>query len=134
MDFAEYQKEVEKTAEYPSCGTSDRRAVFYTLIGLQGEIGEAAKKIMNFVAVFNPDLSYIDQQDFLQEIEESNDKEKILKELKESIVHELGDVLWYLASLSREMGSSLEEIAEANILKIRSRKDRGKIQGSGDDR
>ncbi|MEL7340628.1 MAG: MazG nucleotide pyrophosphohydrolase domain-containing protein [Bacteroidota bacterium] len=47
---------------------------------------------------------------------------------------EMGDVLWYLAVGADEFGLSLSEIAAANIEKLASRKARGVIQGSGDDR
>ena len=47
---------------------------------------------------------------------------------------EIGDVLWYLAALSQELGLELQDIAEQNILKLQSRKDRGLLSGSGDNR
>jgi len=39
---------------------------------------------------------------------------------------ELGDVLWYIATLA--------EVAQANVDKLRSRMERGKLSGSGDNR
>ncbi len=56
------------------------------------------------------------------------------KESKDAIKFELGDVLWYISQLSSELGYELEEVANANLEKLNSRKIRGKIQGSGDDR
>lgn len=47
---------------------------------------------------------------------------------------ELGDVLWFVSSLARLYGFSLEEIARMNIDKLESRQKRGVIGGSGDDR
>ena len=56
------------------------------------------------------------------------------KDNKDAIKLELGDVLWYISQLSSELGYQLEEIANANLQKLNSRKIRGKIHGSGDDR
>jgi len=53
---------------------------------------------------------------------------------KEAIAKELGDVLWYIAALSGDLGISMDEIASQNIRKLQDRASRGKIQGSGDDR
>ena len=56
------------------------------------------------------------------------------KDSKDAIKFELGDVLWYISQLSSELGYELEEVAQANLQKLKSRKSRGKIQGSGDNR
>ncbi len=47
---------------------------------------------------------------------------------------EIGDVLWYAAALADELGITLEDVALANIEKIRSRSARGVTKGSGDNR
>jgi NTP pyrophosphatase (non-canonical NTP hydrolase) len=46
----------------------------------------------------------------------------------------LGDVLWYVANLSADLNISMQEVAEMNIDKLNSRKERGVLQGSGDNR
>ena len=52
----------------------------------------------------------------------------------ESIAAELGDVLWYLATICDVLNIELESVAQGNIDKLRSRKLRGALHGSGDDR
>jgi NTP pyrophosphatase (non-canonical NTP hydrolase) len=47
---------------------------------------------------------------------------------------ELGDVLWYIARLADLCGFTLEHIMKVNLAKLASRKERGVIQGYGDDR
>jgi len=53
---------------------------------------------------------------------------------KKEIIKEIGDVLWYVNSVSHLMGYSLEEVAQMNIDKLASRKQRNQIKGSGDNR
>ncbi len=47
---------------------------------------------------------------------------------------ELGDVLWYGSNCCSELGLSMGDVAQGNIDKLFDRKDRGVIQGDGDDR
>jgi NTP pyrophosphatase (non-canonical NTP hydrolase) len=47
---------------------------------------------------------------------------------------ELGDVLYYLTVFAHRMGSTLEDIQRDNVRKLESRKARGVIKGSGNDR
>ena len=42
--------------------------------------------------------------------------------------------MWYIANVANEFGLTLEEIAENNVLKLKSRSERGVINGSGDNR
>lgn len=53
---------------------------------------------------------------------------------KEKLAKELGDVLWYVSDIARCTGLSLEEIATANVEKLKSRQERGVLKGSGNDR
>jgi NTP pyrophosphatase (non-canonical NTP hydrolase) len=47
---------------------------------------------------------------------------------------ELGDILWFVSGIAMYHGLSLSEIADKNIEKLESRKQRNTIKGSGDDR
>ena len=107
--FSQYQKDTAITAVYPKIGES----YIYPLLGLNDEVGEVTGKIKK---VFRDETGIISPAK--------------LNDLKK----ELGDVLWYLSQLSTELGLGLEEIAQGNIDKLKSRQERGVLQGSGDDR
>lgn len=109
MTFEEYQNKSRKTAIYPNLGDN----YIYPTLGLVGEAGEVAEKIKKVLRDKNG---------------------KVDKVTKLEIAKELGDVLWYLAQLSSELGLSLNSIASQNIKKLFSRKQRGKLKGSGDNR
>ena len=53
---------------------------------------------------------------------------------KIEIAKEIGDVLLYCATLANDLGFTLEAIAQINIHKLQSRKERGMLGGSGDNR
>ena len=109
MELNHYQSESRKTALYPDVGSN----AIYPTLGLVGEAGEVADKVKKIL----------------------RDKNGLFdKKSKDEIKFELGDVLWYISQLSSELGYELEEVADANLKKLKSRKNRGKIQGSGDDR
>ena len=109
MEFNDYQRESRETALYPKVGSN----AIYPTLGLVGEAGEVADKVKKILRDNNGVFD---------------------KNSKDAIKFELGDVLWYISQLSSELGYQLEEVAHANLQKLNSRKKRGKIQGSGDDR
>jgi len=109
MTFEEYQKKSRETAIYPQVGKN----FIYPTLGLLGESGEIAEKIKKVIR---------------------DDEGKVSEEKRKEIEKELGDVLWYLAQLATELNLSLEEIAKGNIEKLFSRKERGVLHGSGDNR
>ena len=109
MDLNHFQKEARKTALYPDVGNN----TIYPTLGLVGEAGEVADKVKKIL----------------------RDKKGIFdSESKYAIKLELGDVLWYVSQLSSELGFDLDEVANTNLKKLKSRKDRGTLQGSGDER
>lgn len=114
----EYQRDADRTAIYHGKKTPD--GITYTVLGLTGESGELANKWKKYLRDYSGDSdATIDER---------------LEEFKKAMRKELGDVLWYVASMASELDSTLEDIAKENILKLQSRKERGVLGGSGDDR
>lgn len=121
MTFSEYQKLTEQTAIYgasigriaePGTPAYDMLCKAYAALGM-GECGETQGKIKKLIR----DSGGI-----------------VTNDHKVAIKKELGDQLWYIAQTAREFGLDLSDVAQANIDKLFSRKDRGVLQGSGDNR
>lgn len=58
----------------------------------------------------------------------------ITEEAKDAIIIEIGDTLWYLASLCQNLGTTLENAATLNIEKLELRHKNKTVHGSGDNR
>lgn len=113
MELTDYQKKAsrydffEPTTDLKSPGFIEK------VLGLTGEAGEAADKIKKII----------------------RDKDGVASEEdRAEIVKELGDVLWYVASLARYLDAPLSDVAKGNIDKLESRLQRNKLHGSGDNR
>lgn len=110
MTLDEYQTWAQSTAIYPTEGLLP---LVYCALKLNGEAGEVAEKIGKIIR---------------------DDKGVITTTHRLDIVLEIGDVLWYCANLAREAGYTLQQVADMNKRKLESRKARGKLGGSGDQR
>ena len=108
LKIDEYQNFAQETAIYPT----DMR-IIYPALGLAGETGEVVDKI--------------------KKVYRDNDRE-FDYEHKEAIAKELGDVLWYAANIATDLGYRLSEIAQMNVDKINSRRERNVMHGEGDER
>ena len=104
-----YQYEATKTAIFPK-----EKALEYLALGLTSEAGEVAGKVKKLIR---------DGEDV-----EGFEMKKI------AIASEVGDVLWYCAMMAKEVGVPLNTIMKENLEKLHSRRERGKLSGSGDDR
>ena len=120
ITFQEYQRRAAATAVYPHVGLNPDSAetiagcdYIYPTLGLCGEAGEVAEKVKKLIRDKNGAV---------------NDESRM------AIAKELGDVLWYVGALCTEIGVELDEVASINIDKLFSRKERGVIGGSGDER
>jgi NTP pyrophosphatase (non-canonical NTP hydrolase) len=114
--FDEYQELASHYAFYKEkFGDSDMN-VYYPVLGLVSESGEVADKIKKIAR----DTDY--------------DLRRLLSSDKIDIIKELGDCLWYIALIAHELEYDLSEVAEININKLASRRERNKLTGSGDNR
>lgn len=109
MKLSVYQQKSKATALYPAIG----HRVVYPALGLAGEAGEVANKVKK---IFR------------------DDKGEITDEKLEQLKKELGDVLWYVAQVANELDLDLDEIAQLNLDRLLSRKERGTLHGDGDNR
>jgi NTP pyrophosphatase (non-canonical NTP hydrolase) len=106
MNINTYQQEAAKTAIYSN-------KLIYPTLGLTGEAGEIANKVKKIL------------RDSSGELQDN---------IRQNLIDELGDVLWYVAALATDLGVELSEVANRNVEKLNSRKERGMIGGSGDNR
>lgn len=53
---------------------------------------------------------------------------------QKQIIHELSIVCFWLNRVAKEHGSTIEEVADLNLAKLRDRQERGVLHGSGNDR
>lgn len=110
LTFEAYQLKTAETAVYP--GQGELYGLVYVALGI-GEAGELQGKVKKIMR---------------------DDKGVVTPEKKQAILDELGDVLWYAARIADELGVGLEDVAAANVAKLADRKERGVLQGSGDNR
>jgi len=106
--FNKYQQMAAKTAVYPK-----EYSVSYPALGLAGEAGEVCNKIKKIYR---------------------DDKGKLTEERRNELISELGDVLWYISALSKDIGVPMELLATKNIEKLVKRMEEEKLQGEGDNR
>ena len=121
--FNNYQNQAKEYAIYPYAYFNDlingghvvarQLKAVYPALGLCGEAGEVSEKIKKIIRDKNG---------------------KYTEEDAVEISKELGDVLWYVSELASCFGLKLEDIANENINKLKSRKDRDVLSGSGDNR
>ena len=86
--------------------------LLYALMGLVGEVGEVYSLLAKGI------------RDGVEDEEAFRDKVK----------KELGDVLWFVAAICEDMDYTMDECAEAVVKKLKDRKERGVLGGSGDER
>lgn len=115
MHLDDYQEKIKKFDLNGPIADIDQvnMAFLDKVLGLPGEAGEVADKVKKIIRDQAGEISAADKQ---------------------ALGKELGDVIWYVATTARYLGLSLDELAQANINKLESRLERGKISGNGDDR
>lgn len=108
LSLDQYQQEAGKTAIYPA-----EWGFPYTVMGLVGEAGEVAQHLKKVIR---------------------DDGGEITPERRSLLIDELGDVLWYAAMTAKELGVSLEQVAQRNLIKLQHRQERNQLKGDGDER
>ena len=124
MTLNEYQEKAMSTC-MDSCNNFS-----YMMLNLVGEVGELSSKVAKMIRKEKFEIG--GKSNLRVDIKAVNgdDIAIIDKELK----LEAGDIAWQLAGLCKVFGWSLEDVCQANLDKLASRKARGVIDGNGDER
>jgi len=109
MTLDEYQQRATGTADF----SESMPAWVYLSLGLVSESGEVADKLKKVIR---------------------NQDSQFTAENYQDLKKELGDVLWYVSQLARELGFSLDEVGQTNLAKLADRKARNVIKSTGDNR
>lgn len=132
MTFNDFQA---KCAEFDIVGGPAHGKLWYYGLKLCGEAGELAEKIGK---LFRDGVK--GESVLCAALEYSADEVAVMRpsdlpwSFRLAVAKELGDVLWYITRLAYWFGFTLEEIASLNVEKLESRKARGVLGGSGDNR
>ena len=107
MKLNEYQDKAMET-RLPTAGLE------YAWFGLAGEVGELYS--------------------LMAKLYRDGKGERTDEDIMEDVKKELGDILWFIAAISKDYKFTLEEVAQKNVDKLAKRKEKGTITGSGDSR
>jgi NTP pyrophosphatase (non-canonical NTP hydrolase) len=135
--FAEYEEAALGMAIYP--GQGGPLGLSYVALKGAGEAGEFAEHVGKAIRddKFGQPIYRQVDYDRLNErpvLVPTGETVELTPERRALLRKEVGDQLWYLAAKARELGTNLSEIAAENIDKLRDRKERGVLGGSGDNR
>lgn len=120
MNFNEYQKKAQTTAQFPTDITLHVSTYYenplpwiYPAIGLAGETGELLNKLKKVI----------------------RDNEGVITEnMNMMIIDEIGDVMWYIAMLCNTLGYDMDIVMNRNVSKLAERMKNNTIKGNGDNR
>lgn len=121
LSLNEYQRRAMETC----LPTADNFS--YMMLNLVGEVGEFASKVAKAI---RKDQLGIHKEELA--VKESG--KELFQDMDAELMAEAGDILWQLSGLCSVMGWPLDEVAEANLDKLASRKQRNTIDGNGDNR
>lgn len=153
----EFQTWTDTTASYPGFSEADGRGVVYATMGIVGEASELAEKVEKWISDGNEagtaNFQVLQQISVLLKDAVSIGKEveafkkKLRKgeiklepfegpsgEVRSGIIREAGDVFWYIPRLAKHLHLRLSTLLSETFKKITSRRERGVIVGSGDNR
>ena len=117
-----YNDLIQKSKIYP-----ENRPIEYPSLGLAGEIGEVAEKVLGLCATGGK----VDET-VKKTMRDNNGV--FTKEKTEAILKELGDVLWYITAMAQDMGYTIEDVIQNNFNKIQKRINTNTQHGQGDNR
>jgi NTP pyrophosphatase (non-canonical NTP hydrolase) len=120
-----YQKKAMETC-MPSCENFS-----YMMLNLVGEVGEFASKVAKMIRKGSVEIDTMDDK--------TSDLFPMVSlpqwvYMQGELMKEAGDILWQLSGLCHIMGWNLEDVAQMNLDKLASRRERGVIDGEGDNR
>jgi NTP pyrophosphatase (non-canonical NTP hydrolase) len=95
LSLREYQREAARTNRVPG---NDLASIMVPLLGLAGEAGSLLTEYKKWLREGDRYRPFTDQ-----------------------VSEELGDILWYLATIAQKEGLDLQEIAEENLAKLQDR-------------
>lgn len=114
MKLSEYQERAHLTSLQTCYGEDAQMGrLLYPTLKLAGEAGEFGEKVGKLLRDRGGEISVED---------------------RDALADELGDVLWYVAEVATVLDVNLDDVAARNLEKLKSRAERGMLQGSGDDR
>jgi len=147
MNLNEYQDFTDSVALYPK-----HAGLVYTSLGGVGEASEFLAKVFSFAKDHLTGEIAAKYHTLATEIETLGRQAEVLKkqvrkaqipcdvlpepnqELKDALKAECADILWYVAQQARSLGLTLEEVAQSNVEKLKSRQVRNVLHGDGDNR
>ena len=99
MEFNRYQQEAQRTDRVPmNASPNDPSSLIVPMLGLAGEAGQ-----------------------LLSEYKKHLRDGRVHQLFKERVSEELGDLLWYVANVASKFDLDLDEVAAANLKKVRAR-------------
>ena len=107
MGIKEYEDIMSTSKVYNSL------PIIYPILGMNGEAGEAAEKVKKCLRDNNGVFG---------------------GQIKQDILKELADVLWYIWAAADDMGYTLEDVMKTGIKKVKERQETNTVHGSGDNR
>jgi NTP pyrophosphatase (non-canonical NTP hydrolase) len=128
MNLNEYQRRAQKTAIYndsisgllAGADWNLKQTVGmllrlnYVALGLASEAGEFSGKVKKLLR--------------------GDSEGVLLDEIQELLALELGGILWYTSQAAKEVGYTLEDVAQMNLDQLAKRQAAGKLKGEGDNR
>lgn len=135
--FAQYSEALTaaRTRQYPLCGEN----LVYPVLGIVGEAGELADKVKK---LWRNKFNELQQQTIEGSRTHVEVDQAVMTmtttfiddKLRQELVKEMGDILWYLWAFAEELGVTLDYVARTNVAKISDRAKRGVVCSQGDNR